>query len=157
VASKKPKEPGASLIPLPLVIGVALFLLLGAGVWTYLRYLAGQQQAADLTAEAKAYVDNLPLSGVEMEASETFLGQTIVEINGRITNVGDRPLRQVDLNCVFYDVHGQVLLRQRVSIVRRRDGALDPGEARAFRLPFDELPAGWNQSMPQLVIAGISF
>ena len=36
-------------------------------------------------------------------------------------------------------------------------GALKPGESRPFRLPFDDIPAGWNNQMPQLVIAHIEF
>jgi hypothetical protein len=45
-----------------------------------------------------------------------------------------------------------------VAIVRHRDGAgMRPGEQRNFRLPFDNIPAGWNQALPQLVIAAIEF
>jgi hypothetical protein len=36
-------------------------------------------------------------------------------------------------------------------------GGLKPGETKSFRLPFDAVPAGWNQQMPNLVIAGIDF
>ena len=36
-------------------------------------------------------------------------------------------------------------------------GGLKPGETKSFRLPFDDLPQSWNQSMPQLVIAGVKF
>ena len=36
-------------------------------------------------------------------------------------------------------------------------GGLKPGETKSFRLPFDDLPASWNQAMPQLVIAGVKF
>ena len=34
---------------------------------------------------------------------------------------------------------------------------LKPGETRTFRLPFDDIPGGWNNQMPQLVIARIEF
>lgn len=92
-----------------------------------------------------------------MQASETYLGQTLVEIVGKITNNGGRPVRLVEINCVFYDPYGQVVLRQRVPIVRRDLGGLAPGETKEFRLPFDELPDSWNQGPPQLVIAQIQF
>jgi hypothetical protein len=36
-------------------------------------------------------------------------------------------------------------------------GGLKPAETKAFRLPFDNIPQGWNNQMPQLVIAGIVF
>ena len=38
-----------------------------------------------------------------------------------------------------------------------KTGGLKPGETKSFRLPFDDLPASWNQAMPQLVIAGVKF
>jgi hypothetical protein len=92
-----------------------------------------------------------------MKANESFMGSQLVEITGKITNNGDRDLRQVDLNCVFYDAYSQVVLRERVSIVRPKLGGLKRGETRPFRLPFDSLPQSWNQTMPQMVIAGIAF
>lgn len=110
-----------------------------------------------LTPEAKAYTKNLQLSGVQIKATENALGQTLVEILGEITNAGARPLALVELNCVFYDINGQAIYRERVPIVRTRDGVMQPGETRKFRLPFDTVPEQWNQAMPQLVIARIVF
>lgn len=115
---------------------------------------APSQQDTPLTQEAKAYVRNLKLSGVQMKATESYAKQTITEIEGNITNSGDRTVRSADVICVFYDTNGQLVLRERVAIIRRD---LKPGETRAFRLAFDTIPASWNNSMPQLVIASIVF
>ncbi len=112
---------------------------------------------AVLTPEAKAYVKYLSLGEVTMKATDAFLKQTLVEIEGQITNFGDRKLQSVELNCVFYDPYGQVVLRERVPIVRARGGVLNPGETRSFRLAFDTIPESWNQALPQLVIAQIVF
>ncbi len=110
-----------------------------------------------ITTEEKSYVRHLQLSGVELKATDSLMGGTIVEIVGNIQNAGDRPLNQVDVNCIFSDPYGQVVLRERVSIVKRKLGGLKPGEKKSFRLPFDSLPPSWNQSLPQVVIAGIQF
>jgi hypothetical protein len=80
-----------------------------------------------------------------------------VEIEGKIANAGDRPLDTVEIYCVFRDPYGQLVLRRRLAIVSPRMGGLKPGETKSFRLPFDDLPASWNQAMPQLVIAGVKF
>ena len=109
---------------------------------------------APLTADAKTYVRNLQLADVSMKATESYVGQTVTEIEGKITNGGQRSVSQVDVNCVFYNVYGEVILRERVAIVK---GALKPGETRNFRLPFDDIPGSWNNQMPQLVIARIEF
>lgn len=143
-------------VPISFVITLLAAAALGGAAYYF--YSHPQTQAPlELTAEAKAYTRNLRLSEVSMEAHESYLGQEVVEIKGQIGNAGDRALSQVDLNCVFYDPYGQVVLRQRVSIVRARTGGLKTGETKSFRLPFEGIPGSWNKQMPQLVIAGIVF
>ena len=56
----------------------------------------------------------------------------MTEIEGKITNAGDRNVKQAEVNCVFYNVYGEVVLRERVSIVK---GALKPGETQKFPAP----------------------
>ena len=142
----------------PLLYVVAVVVLLAAAGWGYMQYL-DRHGSGDipLTPEAKAYTRNLQLSDVEMKASENYFQQTVVEISGKIANAGDRPIDTVEIYCVFRDPYGQLVLRQRLAIVSARMGGLKPGETKSFRLPFDDLPASWNQAMPQLVIAGVKF
>ena len=118
---------------------------------------AGSSGTAASPEEAKAYVKDLALAEVELKAAESFGGQQLVEILGKVTNKGGRALKKVDLNCVFYDPYNQVVLRETVAIVRADKGGLKAGETKPFRLPFDSLPKSWNQTMPQIVIAGIVF
>jgi hypothetical protein len=138
---------------------VSAVLALGIAGFVFLERAAQQPPPPPmaLTDEAKAYVRNLKLSNVDMKAHESFLKQSVVEITGDITNAGDRTLRTAELNCIFYDPTGQVVLRTRVPIVSATAGGLKPGETKNFRLPFDTIPGTWNNLMPQLVIAGISF
>ena len=143
----------------PMAIVIAVVLAVGAAGFWYLDRASKQPPPAPppLTGEAKAYVRNLKLSGVDMSAHEDYFKQKIVEITGMIQNTGDRVLRVVEINCVFYDPYGQVVLRQRVPIVSEKAGGLAPGETKPFRLPFDSLPESWNNVMPQMVIARIDF
>jgi hypothetical protein len=138
----------------PLII-VMMVALAGLGAWWYISKQPRETPPpAAITAEGKAYVRNLKLSEVDMKATEAFTGAAVVEIVGKITNGGDRTLSRVELNCVFYDPYGQVVLRERVPIVR---SAMKPGETKSFRLPFEGIPRSWNQTLPQLVIASITF
>ena len=107
-----------------------------------------------LSADAKAYAHNLQLSGVTMKATESYVGQTVTEIEGKIQNTGTRTVQHAEIYCIFYNAYGEVILRERVPIVA---ATLKPGETRAFRLPFDDIPGNWNNQMPQLVIARIEF
>jgi hypothetical protein len=137
---------------------ILALVLIGTGVFWYMRWAdARRPQMLELTPEAKQYVHHLQLSDVEIKAHESYMKQLVVEIHGKIGNGGDRTLKTVDLNCVFYDGYGEVILRERVSIVTERAGGLAPGETKPFRLPFDNLPDTWNHRLPQLVIAGIRF
>src|SRR5882762_7925255 len=137
-----------------MAIVICLVLALGIAGFFFLERASKQPPAAPppLTDEAKAYVRNLKLANVDMTAHESFLKQSVVEITGEITNAGDRVLKSVELNCVFYDPYGQAILRQRLPIVSAQMGGLRPGAAKQFRLPFDTVPETWNNVMPQLVI-----
>jgi len=146
-------------LPWPMIIGLAGALVAGgAGFW-WLDYSArhSRTEAPVLTPEAKTYVRSLKLSEVEMKAHESYLKQAVVEIVGKITNSGDRTLKLVEINCVFRDAYGQVVLRERVAIAGRKAGDLAPGQTKSFRLAFDNIPGSWNQALPDLVIAQIIF
>jgi hypothetical protein len=154
-----PVKKKVSIPPAALVIAVILAAG-AAGLWLLDRASRqGPAQAAPLTGDAKAYVrgGHLPITEVDMQAHESYLKQQIVEITGKIANSGNREIKLVEINCVFRDAYGQVVLRERVAIVNRKMGGLAPGELKAFRLPFDNIPESWNQAMPDLVIAQIDF
>lgn len=144
-------------IPRGLLIAASATVVVLAGILFYLSRPAPSHRPPPASGEAKAYVSKLSLSDVSMQATENFMKQRVVEIEGKIGNGGDRELRGIDVYCLFYDVSGHEIHRERISILNAKGAALRPGESRAFRLPFDTLPEGWNQAMPKLVIAGIDF
>ena len=142
-----------------MAVVIGLVLVLGLGGFFYLDRAAkkGPPAPPPLTGDARAYARNLKLTNVEMKAHESYLKQSVVEIVGNIQNVGDRMVKTVEINCVFYDSYGQVVLRKRVPIVSAKIGAVAPEQIKPFRLPFDDIPESWNQMMPQLVMAAIEF
>jgi len=153
VASKKK----SSIIGVPLYVGVTLVLIAGL-IFAYVKLArTAGEQVIDLTPEAKAYIGNLKLSGVEIKANDSYLGQRVVELTGSIANQGDRPITSVAVICVFYDSAGQVVLRERSNVVGAKQGGLKPGEIKPFRMPFDGVSENWNKEMPTLVIASIQF
>ena len=138
---------------------IAVGLLLGIAGFGYLEWKGRSELPVEqvvLTDEAREYLTGLDLSDVEMGATDNALGQTLVEITGTIRNIGDRPVRSIRLNCVFFDVYGIELHRVLSTIVRSSQG-LQPGGEVPFRLPFDDIPDGWNQVLPSLYVAEIVF
>ncbi|HTB19960.1 MAG TPA: FxLYD domain-containing protein [Bryobacteraceae bacterium] len=133
---------------------LAIALVLAGGLIWFVNRPHVAATDSPLSADAKSYVRNLQLSEVTMKATESYAGQTVTEIEGKIANAGTRSVQHADVYCVFYNSYGEVILRERVPIVA---SGLKPGETRMFRLPFDDIPGGWNNQMPQLVIARIEF
>lgn len=151
----KPKQPIS--IP-PAAIVIVILLALGVCGFYYLDRAAKRPPAPPppLSGDARTYVKNgfLPISNVEMQAHESYLEQSIVEITGNVGNTGNRVISSAVIYCVFYDPYKQVILRERVAIVKSR---LSPGETKPFRLAFDSVPESWDQTLPQIVIAAIDF
>ncbi len=130
---------------------------MGGGAWWLLGRNAASEPRPVLTSEARGYLKNLALSEVQMQANESYMQQAVVEIVGKIGNNGDRVVKLVEINCVFHDVYGLVVLRERVAIAGRKAGELRPGATKNFRLAFDSIPESWNKQMPEMVIAQILF
>ena len=145
----------------PAAIVIVLVLAAGVAGFLYLNRLSQQGPPAPppLTGIARTYIHDgfLKITDSDMRAHESYLHQQVVEITGNITNTGNRVLDTVEIVCVFYDPYGQVILRERVAIVGHKMGKLAPGESKPFRLAFDSVPDGWNQAMPQMIIAAIDF
>src|SRR5882762_17351 len=142
--------------PLLAIVAIVV-LLMGGAAWWLLGRGAKSESRPMLTAEARGYLKNLALSEVQMQANESYMKQAVVEIAGKIGNQGDRVVKLVEINCVFHDVYGLVVLRERVAIAGRKAGELRPGATKSFRLAFDSIPESWNKQMPDMVIAQILF
>jgi hypothetical protein len=143
--------------PVTFVVALAGVLFLGGFGWLTFGPKPAPPPPPQLTAEARAYLPNLKLSNVHMQAAESYAQGRLIEILGDVTNAGNRGVKVVEVTCVFGDYSGQPIARERVFVVGGIGGALGPGQTRSFRLPFDTIPDSWNQAMPGLVIAQIQF
>jgi hypothetical protein len=154
-APEKDPSPG---LPIPILVAAA-FVLIGSTLvfFWYRRDASRPPDIPVLTREATTYLRNLQLDDVDMKASENYLKQTATTITGKITNKGPRTLRLVEVNCVFKDFSGRRGLRERTAIIGRKTGPVPTGQTRQFSLNFDNIPDGWNQQIPDLVIAQIQF
>ncbi len=144
---------GGSKIP------ILAAVLLAGGVFAYFTYGPKPKPRAEpvLTTEAKTYLDQLALSDVGMEAADATLKMSLVTIKGKVTNKGSRVVSSILVTCVFRDVNGQVIKRERVPLAGQRTGPLAPGAIAGFQVNFDNIPETWNQTLPDLVIAEIKF
>ncbi len=145
-------------LSLPVQAVVILLVVGGAGgYFLYQRSKNRTREVPVLTQEATAYLPHLQLTDVDMKAAENYLGHTIMNITGKLTNNGPRTLQLVEINCLFHDFSGQVVSRERVAVVGRKTGPVPAGQTRSFDLAFDNVPSTWNQVLPDLVISQIHF
>lgn len=149
-----PAEKSAPVIPI--VVGLIVLVGLIAGL-IYLRRAPQKPPETAVSGEGTAYLAHLALSDVSMQASENFMKQQVIEVKGKITDNGPRTVKTVEVYCLFYGPDGREIHRERVPIVNSKSSPLNPGETRPFRLPFDAVPEGWNQALPKMVIAQITF
>lgn len=142
-----------------LVIALVIVILsaAGAGIWLVLTRRNSPQEPGKLTAEAEAYFPYMSMTDFDMKATESFAHQQLVEITGKITNKGSRLVQSVDAVCLFYDPYGKPVHRERVGVLKTREGPLKPGETRLFRMAFDTISPAWNQTFPQIGIAEMRF
>jgi len=149
--------PDVKISPASIVIALALILIFGVFGWLSFGPKPAPPPAPVLTQQAKSYLGSLALSNVRMQAAESYVNQRVVEILGDITNKGNKTVSTVEVTCVFKDFSGREVLRERVFVIDRQNGPLQPGATKPFRLAFDDIPNTWSQAMPSLVIAQIQF
>ena len=73
-----------------------------------------------------------------MQKHESYMKQAVVEITGKIGNNGGRTLHEVEINCVFYDPYGQVVLQE-------AGADRGPEDRRAGAGGDQEFPAGFRR------------
>jgi hypothetical protein len=152
-SSRSARRGSAALV---IVLVTVIFAAAGAGLWLLLSRRPAQEPGK-LTAEAEAYFPYKSMTDFDMKATESFAQQQLVEITGKITNKGGRQVSGVDAVCIFYDPYGKPVHRERMGVLKAREGALKPGETRPFRMAFDTIPNTWNQVFPQIGIAEMRF
>jgi hypothetical protein len=142
--------------PVFVVIAAITVAIIAVAGW-FLSRPAPEPALVVPSPEAKAYLGNLQLKDVSLKAAENFMQQRVVYIDGSITNSGPRTITRIDVYCIFSDVNGREVYRERVPVVQGAPGAFPSNQTRTFELPFDNLPDSWNQALPRLVIAQIRF
>lgn len=149
--------PDVKISPASIVIALAVILILGAFGWLTFGPKPAPPPPPVLTEEARDYLEHLQLDNVHMQAAESMVNARVVEILGSIANKGTRTVKLAEVTCVFRDYNEKEIKRERLPIVPGTGSPLGPGDTKAFRLAFDDIPDDWNQVMPTLVIAQIQF
>ena len=105
----------------------------------------------------QAYAPSLQIENLALSRAENFLNQEVTTLAGRLTNVGDLPLSDVELTVEFSDQLGQVVLRESRAVFAPQTTPFAPGERRDFEISFEHIPSSWNIQQPLVRVSGILF
>lgn len=108
-------------------------------------------------AAEQAYAAKLQIENLTLSAAENFLHQEITTLAGRITNVGNQPLSNVELTVEFSDQLGQVVLRETRTLFSPGALPFSPGNQRDFEISFEHIPPSANVQQPDIRVTGILF
>ena len=144
-------------------VAVWILIALGAiaalvGGWIWLRsHVEPSGAPAALTADEKAYLSKISVTGARMSVAQNFLGDTITFLDAKVTNQGSRTVRDVELKLEYVDTFGQVVLRNFTHAISARALPLPPGKTRDFQVSYDHRHADWNQAPPKITVTRIAF
>ncbi len=154
-----------------IAVASALVVVLAVGA-LLLRSHAGP--AADSAAKVNrllpvdAYAPKLALSELAMSQSSSLSGGTSTFIDGKVKNIGDRTITAITVQVPFGNDEGLSPQVETVpmTLIRMHEPYIDtqpvsaaplkPGDEREFRLIFENIPANWNQQLPEIHIVKAS-
>ncbi len=102
------------------------------------------------TPEEASYLQNIQLTPGRAEAAQNFLQHTVTTVSGAVTNKGNKTIVYLEISLTFSDIEGKPIEQRKAYPISGTTLPLKPGETREFRFSFDQVPAMWNQAVPQM-------
>jgi hypothetical protein len=142
-----------------LVAGAILVVVGILLLWAFVPSAQDKTATAPLReiSDEGAVQDSLQLSHLSIATSENFARQKIYVISGYLKNVGDKPLRMIELKMAFTDFDGKTILDYRQKVLDRNQKPLPPGIEFRFEVRQENLPHGWNYRVPITEVSKIGY
>jgi hypothetical protein len=142
-----------------LIALIASILAIGLAVVAWLMHARLNQPEArpPLSADAKAYLEQISVTDAKMSAADTPLGNILTYLDSRVENHGTRTVTRLDLRLEFVDTLNQVVLRQTARVITPDTPPLKAAETRNIHLTFEHMPAEWNQAPPTVTPVYVAF
>jgi len=165
--SPPPAEPPQRGLLLGVLAGVAVLVLVAAGLFFFERQRA-EPVAQNSLLPLDLYAQSVSFTQLAMSQSTSLSGGTSTFIDGNVRNSGPETLTGIRMQVVF---RNDVGLSPQVetlplSLIRMHEPYIDtepvsaaplkPGDEAEFRLIFESVPGNWNQQMPELRVVGVT-
>jgi len=149
-----------------LPVAVAAGTVLAVAVGLVLIFGHGRTGVAvtPISAATDPYAGNLTISQLAMSESANLAGGKSTYLDGRMANQGSRTVTGITVQVLFRDPAHEVAwnVTQPLTLIRTREPYVDvepvsaapikPGDARDFRLIFDNVPKDWDGAFPDVRI-----
>lgn len=148
----------------PLAIAAGVVVLLAVAVILTLEHGRKPVSVTPVSAPLDPYAASLPISGLVMSESGNLAGGKVTNVDGHITNTGNRTISSITVQILFRDPAHEVTQNETRSLklIRTRDPYVDlqpvsadplaPGAQRDFRLIFDGVSRDWDGAFPEIRI-----
>ncbi len=150
-----------SRLPVAFLVGIVIVALLVTGAVLYSRYSTAAIPDSDkplpMGPAEQAYATQIHFIQPKMSRAANFLDQEVTYIFGTVVNGGNRHVKQIQIMIEFHDPFNQVVLRDTQRLFLPTTPAMAPGEQRDFQVPYEHIPAQWNNGYPTIRVTGLSF
>ncbi len=150
-----------SRLPVAFLVGIGIVSLLVGAAVVFSRYStpAGSEPEKPLPMgpAEQAYAQRIHFLEPKMSRAANFLNQEVTYIFCTVENGGDRKVQQIEITLEFYDPFNQVNLRDKQRLFLPGAPAFLPGQQRDVQIPYEHLPATWNQVFPSIRVTGLQF
>jgi Protein of unknown function (DUF2393) len=149
---------------LPMIIAAAVVLVAAGVAVFFLEHGKSKPAVTPITAALDPYGSSLPITNLAMSESTNLAGGKVTYLDGHIVNTGSRTVTGITGQILFRDMAHEVAQNetQALKIIRMRepyidteavsDAPLKPGDARDFRLVFDNVTPDWDGAYPEIRI-----
>jgi hypothetical protein len=150
-----------SRLPVAFLIGIVIVALLVGAVLLYSKYStpAGSEVEKPLPMglEEKGYAPQIRFLEPKMSRAANFLNQEVTYVFFTVENGGKRSIQQIEITIEFHDPFNQVILRDRQRLFLSNAPPFMPGQQRDVQIPYEHIPAQWNNVYPSIVVSGLAF
>lgn len=156
--TRQSADAGRSTVALTVIAAVVLAAIVGLVAWVlHSRRISAVAGATRADQEQRAYLAQISVSAAHMGVAQSYLGDSMYYLDAKVSNLGPRTVRRVDLQLEFLDPFNQLVLRDVAPAVAPPSAPLKPQETRAFRLTYEHISAQWNQAPPRITPVYVEF
>jgi hypothetical protein len=150
-----------SRLPVAFMIGIAIVAVLVGAALLFSKYStpAGSEEDKPLPmGQAElAYAPQIRFLEPKMSRAANFLNQEVTYVFCTVANNGDRKVQQIEITIEFHDPFSQVILRDKQRLFLPTAPPFLPGQQRDVQIPYEHIPAQWNNVFPSIMVSGLAF